>query len=143
MKFCTQCGTRTDDGDIFCGECGTELRKSTNETNNGTHNQQSTFENCQVVTQSFNASQNAIQQTSDRVVFGIMCILFNAIGIPCFMRGRVIFGILRIILMCATFGVFGIVNGINGIMWGIRILKMSEEEYQMKKNMFGRGIAGI
>lgn len=139
-NFCTKCGTRVGEGDIFCAGCGAELRKRTVETNSAIVTQQSTQYN-QPTPATVTAAQNPNE--SDRVVFGIMCIIFNSIGVPCFMRGRASDGILRIILMCATFGVIGVINGIKGIIWGIRILNMSEEEYQLKKNLFGRGVFGI
>ena len=32
----------------------------------------------------------------NRILFGIMCIIFNSYGIPCFMQGHVKEGVLRI-----------------------------------------------
>ncbi|MBE6776676.1 MAG: zinc-ribbon domain-containing protein [Ruminococcaceae bacterium] len=140
VKFCTKCGTKAIEGDLFCAKCGAELRKRTEETNSVVVTQRAIQHN-QPMPETAIVTQN--HNESDRVVFGIMCIIFNSIGVPCFMRGRVSDGILRIILMCVTFGVVGVINGIKGIIWGIRILNMGEEEYQAKKNLFGRGIFGI
>ena len=71
----------------------------------------------------------------NKVVFGILTILFNGLGIPCFIAGKVKAGIVRIILdvvlcvVCVGF-VFAIINGIMGIIQGIKILCMSNEEYE-------------
>ena len=65
----------------------------------------------------------------NKVLFGVMTIIFNSIGIPCFMQGKVGAGILRIILGVVTCDVIAIINTILGIIQGIKILSMSDEEY--------------
>ena len=77
---------------------------------------------------------------NNRVLFGIMCIIFNSVGVPCFMQGKVGKGILRIVLACVTCGVIGIINEIKGIIVGIKILVMSDEEYNAKKGTISTGI---
>lgn len=76
----------------------------------------------------------------NRVLFGVMCILFNSIGVPCFMQGNVSTGIWRIVLGVVTCGVIEIINFIKGIILGVQILKMSDEEYAAKKGTFSSGI---
>ncbi len=76
----------------------------------------------------------------NRILFAIMTIIFNSYGVPCFMQGQVKTGILRIVLGVVTCGVLGIYNTIMGIIMGIEILKMSDEEYAAKKGTFSRGI---
>lgn len=76
----------------------------------------------------------------NKIVFGIMCIIFNSLGVPCFMQGQTKTGILRIVLGIVTCGILGIVNTIMGIILGIEVLKMSEEEYAAKKGTFTKGI---
>ena len=76
----------------------------------------------------------------NRILFGIMCIIFNSYGVPCFMQGHVKTGILRIVLGCVTCGVIGIINTIQGIILGITVLKMSDEEYAEKKGTLSRGV---
>ena len=76
----------------------------------------------------------------NKTLFGIMCILFNSYGVPCFMQGQTKTGILRIVLGIVTCGVLAIYNLIMGIIMGIEILKMSEEEYAAKKGTFTKGI---
>ena len=65
----------------------------------------------------------------NRVLYGVMTIIFNEIGVPCFMQGKVKAGILRIVLAAVTFGVIGTINFIMGIIAGVKILKMTDEEY--------------
>ena len=65
----------------------------------------------------------------NKILFGIMTIIFNSIGVPCFMQGKIGAGILRIILGFVTFGIISFINEILGIIQGIKILCMSDEEY--------------
>ena len=65
----------------------------------------------------------------NKILFGIMTIIFNSIGVPCFMQGKVGAGILRIVLGMVSCGVITIINEILGIIQGIKILCMSDEEY--------------
>ena len=76
----------------------------------------------------------------NRVLFAIMCILFNSYGVPCFMQGDSGKGVKRIILGVVTCGVIAIINAIKGIIMGIQILKMTDEEYAAKKGTFDSGI---
>lgn len=69
-----------------------------------------------------------------------MCIIFNSIGVPCFMQGHIKAGVLRIVLNYVTFGVIGIINFVKGIILGVKVLKMSEEEYQSVKGTLASGI---
>ena len=78
----------------------------------------------------------------NRILFGIMCIIFNAVGVPCFMQGHIGRGVKRIILGIVSCGVIAIINEIKGIILGIRILEMSNEEYQAKKGTFDSGVPG-
>ena len=34
----------------------------------------------------------------NKILFGIMCIVFNSYGVPCFMQGQVNTGVMRIVL---------------------------------------------
>ena len=76
----------------------------------------------------------------NRILYGIMCIIFNAIGVPCFMRGDVKTGILRIVLACVTFGIIGTINEIMGIILGIKVLCMSDEQFAEQKDTLVMGI---
>lgn len=77
---------------------------------------------------------------NNRVLFAVMCIIFNSYGVPCFMQGRTKDGIMRIVLAVVTFGIVGIINMIKGIFLGIEVLKMSDEEFEEKKNTLDSGI---
>ena len=76
----------------------------------------------------------------NKILFGIMCIIFNAYGVPCFMQGQAGKGVKRIILGVVTCGVIAIINFVKGIILGIEILNMSDEEYASKKGTFDSGI---
>lgn len=76
----------------------------------------------------------------NKTVFGIMCIAFNAIGVPCFMQKHIKAGILRIVLGIVTCGVIEIINIIKGIILGIQVLKMTDEEFQSKFGTIASGI---
>lgn len=77
---------------------------------------------------------------NNKTLFGIMFIVFNSVGVPCFMQGKVKTGILRIVLGVVTCGVIGIINEIKGIITGIKILKMTDEEFEAVKATITDGI---
>lgn len=79
----------------------------------------------------------------NRILFGIMTIIFNGYGVPCFMAGKTREGIIRIILTVVTFGIMGVVNMVFGIILGIKILTMSDEEYAEKKGTLFAGIPAV
>ena len=76
----------------------------------------------------------------NRILFGILTLVLNSYGVPCFIQGDVAKGIKRIIFAVITCGVIGIINFIKGIFLGIQILQMSDEEYAEKKGTFDSGI---
>ena len=76
----------------------------------------------------------------NKTVFGIMCILFNSYGVPCFMQGNVKAGILRIVFGVISCGIIAIINVIQGIILGINVLKMTDEEFEAQKNDLSKGI---
>ena len=76
----------------------------------------------------------------NRVLFGVLTILFNCYGVPCFLQGQKEKGIKRIIFGVITCGVIAMINAIKGIILGIEILKMTDEEYEAKKGTFDSGI---
>ena len=65
----------------------------------------------------------------NRVLYGVMSIIFNQVGVPCFMQGKVKSGVIRIVLGVVTFGVIACINFVFGLIQGIKVLKMSDEEY--------------
>ena len=77
---------------------------------------------------------------NNRILFGIMCIIFNAYGVPCFMQGRIKAGVWRIILGIITCDIMFVVNLIFGIFLGIKVLKMTDEEFEATKYTLASGI---
>ena len=76
----------------------------------------------------------------NKVLYGIMCIIFNSVGVPCFMRGDTKTGVLRIVLSIVSCGVIGVINEIMGIILGIKVLCMSDEEYAEQKDTLVMGV---
>lgn len=76
----------------------------------------------------------------NKTLFGIMCIVFNSYGVPCFMQGNVKTGILRIVLGVVSCGIIGVINAVMGIILGINVLKMSDEEFEATKATISKGI---
>ncbi|MBR4852755.1 MAG: hypothetical protein IKV01_04035 [Clostridia bacterium] len=76
----------------------------------------------------------------NKTLFGILTILFNAYGVPCFIQGQTKAGVIRIVLSCVTFGVMATINGIMGIIQGIKVLQMTEEEFQAQLGTIDMGI---
>lgn len=65
----------------------------------------------------------------NKVLYGVMTIIFNSVGVPCFMQGKVGAGVLRIVLNFVTCGIIGTINMIMGIVMGVKILQMTDEAY--------------
>ena len=76
----------------------------------------------------------------NRVLFGLMTLIFNCYGVPCFMAKKIKAGILRIVLGIVTCDVIFIINFIKGIILGIKILKMTDEEFAEQKETLFSGI---
>ncbi len=76
----------------------------------------------------------------NRMLFGFMCIFLNSYGVPCFMQGHVSAGVWRIVLGCVTFGVIAIINFVKGIILGVKVLKMTDEEYAEVKGTLANGV---
>ena len=68
----------------------------------------------------------------NKVLYGIMTLVFNCYGVPQFMAGEVGKGIGHIALTLFTFGVGSTILGIIGIINGIKILCMSQADYNAK-----------
>lgn len=79
----------------------------------------------------------------NRILFGVMTIIFNSIGVPCFMAGKVKMGVWRIILGVVTCGIISLINEIMGIIMGIKILCMSDEEFAAKKDEMFMGVPAV
>ena len=76
----------------------------------------------------------------NRILFGIMCILFNGYGVPCFMQGDSNKGIRRIVFGVISCGIIMMINAIQGIILGIKVLQMTDEEFEAQKHTLSVGI---
>ncbi|MBR6510511.1 MAG: TM2 domain-containing protein [Clostridia bacterium] len=76
----------------------------------------------------------------NKTTFGILAILFNGYGVPNFIQGDAKTGILKIVLNFVTCGIIGIINGIMGIILGIKVLQMTEEEYNAAYGSIDAGV---
>jgi hypothetical protein len=56
------------------------------------------------------------------------------------MQGRIKQGILRIVLGFITFGVIEVINFVFGIILGVEVLQMSDEEFAEKKMDLKKGV---
>ena len=65
----------------------------------------------------------------NRVLYGILTLLLNAYGVPAFMQGYTKTGILAIVFGVVSCGIVAIINEIKGIIMGIKILTMTDEEF--------------
>lgn len=76
----------------------------------------------------------------NRILYGVMTIIFNSVGVPCFMQNKVKAGVLRIVFGVITLGIVGIINEVLGIILGIKILRMSDEEFNKEKATLLSGV---
>lgn len=76
----------------------------------------------------------------NKTTFGVLTIIFNCYGLPCFFQKQIKTGIMRIVLGIVTCGVIAIINMVKGIILGINVLKMSDEDY---KNAYGKIDSGV
>ncbi len=77
---------------------------------------------------------------NNRILFGILCICFNHLGVPCFLQGNTSKGIKRIVFGIITCNIISLINAIKGIILGINVLKMTDEEFEEKKYTLDSGI---
>ena len=66
---------------------------------------------------------------NNKIVFGVLTILFNHYGVPSFLVKDVKRGVKSIIFGIITLGIIAIINFIKGIINGIKILKMTDEDF--------------
>jgi len=79
----------------------------------------------------------------NKTTFGILTILFNSYGVPCFIQKNAKAGVLRIVLGIVSCGIIGLINTIKGIILGIQVLKMTEDEFQAKLGTIDSGIPAM
>lgn len=79
---------------------------------------------------------------NNRTLFGVLSILFNQLGVPSFMNGYVAQGIIRLVLTFFTFGIGAAVLFIIGLINGIKILQMTDAQFEAEKANFGAKLFG-
>ena len=80
----------------------------------------------------------------NRTLYGVMTLLFSCYGVPCFMQGMKNEGLRRILFGILSIGVIMCINAVYGIINGIKILKMTDEEFAAAdKTAFLKGIPAI
>lgn len=76
----------------------------------------------------------------NKTTFGILTILFGSYGVHNFIQGDAKTGILKIVLAFVTCGIIGFINAIFGIILGIKVLQMTDEEYTAAYGTIDAGI---
>ncbi len=65
----------------------------------------------------------------NKTTYGILTLLLNGYGVPYFLNGNTKKGVFTIISGVITCGVVALINEIKGIIMGIKILQMTEEDF--------------
>lgn len=66
----------------------------------------------------------------NKTTFGILTLLLNSYGLPSFLNGNVKKGVFTIVSGVITCGVVAVINAIKGIIMGIKILQMSDADFE-------------
>lgn len=66
----------------------------------------------------------------NKTTFGILTLLLNSYGLPSFLNGNVKKGVFTIVSGIITCGVVAVINAIKGIIMGIKILQMSDADFE-------------
>jgi ribosomal protein L7/L12 len=76
----------------------------------------------------------------NKFVFAILSIFTNHLGIPAFLQGKKKTGLVRLILTFVTLGICGFINFILGLIQGIQVIMMSNEDFEEQKYVLDKGI---
>lgn len=66
----------------------------------------------------------------NKTTFGILTLLLNSYGLPSFLNGNIKKGVFTIVSGVITCGVVAVINAIKGIIMGIKILQMSDADFE-------------
>ena len=66
----------------------------------------------------------------NKTTYGVLVLLLNGYGMASFLNGNTNKGIFTIVSSFITLGILGFVNVIKGILMGIKILQMTDEEFE-------------
>lgn len=72
----------------------------------------------------------------NKALFAVICILLNQFGVPCFMQGKTKTAIVQLVSTLLFPWVFAPINFVLGVIVGIEIFQMSDEDYNAKKGTF-------
>ena len=76
----------------------------------------------------------------NRIVYAVLTLFLNCVGVPCFLQGKTKAGVLRIVLGVVSLGIIWFINGIMGIVMAVRIFQMSDQDFEAKKATLLMGI---
>ena len=65
----------------------------------------------------------------NRVVYAVLVLFFNQLGIVSFLNGNVKKGVFTIISAIITCNIIGLINAIKGIILAIKLFQMSDEAF--------------
>lgn len=66
----------------------------------------------------------------NKVLYGVLTILFSGIGVPHFMQGQIKTGVVRVIIaLIPVVSLISLYSFVMGIIEGIKILQMTDEEF--------------
>jgi len=118
MSVCPNCGINLDDGAKFCASCGYEISPG---SNNQERNQE--FDTADNVVEP-EVVRTPVVQSSDRIIAGILALLFGGLGIHKFYLNDTNMGLVYL-CFCWT-GIPEIIGFIEGIIY----LTSTDEEFQ-------------
>ncbi len=120
MSVCPNCGINLDDGAKFCASCGYEISPRTfNQERNQEYTTADNVVEPEVV-------RTPVAQGSDRIIAGILALLFGGLGIHKFYLNDTSMGLIYL-CFCWT-GIPEIIGFIEGIIY----LTSTDEEFQEK-----------
>ena len=65
----------------------------------------------------------------DKTTYGILTFLLNGSGLPSFLNGNTKKGVCVILSGVVTCGVVCVINTVRGIFMGLKILRLTDEEF--------------
>lgn len=114
-KFCTNCGSQIEEGQVKCQYCGKEV--------GGVENTQTT-QTTQTAQQTTYTTQqsNVVSQPKSKIAAGILGILLGALGVHNFYLGYTGKAVAQLLITLLSCGILSFVSAIWGLIEGICIL---------------------
>jgi TM2 domain-containing membrane protein YozV len=117
MKQCSKCGAQYADSAQFCAQCGSQLECQATPPPYG--------QPCYSTNNAFDASG---PEGKSRGVAALLAILLGSFGVHYFYLGKVMAGVLTIVLSLVTCGIWPVIVLIQGIL----MFCMTNDEFQRK-----------